>query len=201
MINAVVFDLGNVLIEYQPLEYLKNTLGNEENAELLYDTIFTSKEWLQLDEGTLVYRDATRIFQERVPELSQEIAMVMDDWHYHVYELTETTTLLKELKERGYTCYYLSNFQEHVYEYIKDKFSFWQYLDGGVFSFAEKLIKPDRRIYETLLKRFDLEASQCVFMDDMEQNILGARALGMHGIVFQDIGQVREELERMLAEK
>ena len=198
MIDSIVFDLGNVLVEYQPYTYLVEKYGEGKQVDALFSTIFGTETWLKLDEGTITNEEACEIFTNQIPQYAEEVREVLWDWHTHVTEKTETAALLRDMKMQGYRCYYLSNFQEHVYEYIKDLFSFWQYFDGGVFSFQEKLIKPDRRIYEVLLDRYDLEPGRCIFLDDVPKNIEGAKEVGMHGIVFEEIGQVKRELEEYL---
>ena len=103
----------------------------------------------------------------------------------------------KQLKEAGYGVYYLSNFFQKADEDCKDLMGFLELTDGGILSYKDKVTKPDRQIYGLLLERFGLKAEECVFLDDTKKNIDGARAVGIHGILFHDREQAVAELQKL----
>ncbi len=102
---------------------------------------------------------------------------------------------IQELKAWGYRVYYLSNFSEKAYEDCRDALDFLPYMDGGILSFREKVVKPDAGIYELLLSRYALKAEESVFLDDTAKNVDAAKALGIHGICFQTKEQAEAELK------
>ena len=109
---------------------------------------------------------------------------------------------IKELKERGYKIYILSNWSVPAYDACLDNaLNFLPLVDGAVFSFQEKVNKPDQKIYDILCKRYDINPSEAVFLDDNKPNIIAAREYGMHAIHFTSYEEGRAELEEILANK
>lgn len=104
--------------------------------------------------------------------------------------------ILKELREAGYGVYYLSNYSRKAYYECGESLTFMPYMDGGIVSFRVGMTKPDPGMYEYVLKEYSLTAGECVFVDDMPENVDIARRLGFDGIVFEDEGKLREELGR-----
>ena len=102
------------------------------------------------------------------------------------------------LKEKGYHLYIISNYGEYTLEQTKEKMDFLKYMDGAIFSYQYQIIKPDARIYEQLLKNYDLKAQECVFIDDKAENVEAAKAVGYLGIVFTSYEAVTKELEEIL---
>ena len=92
--------------------------------------------------------------------------------------------LIRWFREKGYRIYFLSNYSEGLYEKTKDRLHFIESFHGGVFSWKEKCLKPDARIYRILLKRYDLNPASCLFFDDREDNVVAACREGIHGVVF-----------------
>ena len=107
---------------------------------------------------------------------------------------------LKELKERGYGVYYISNFAHKAHMECKKALDFLSEMNGGILSYQDKLIKPDPEIYRLLCQRYGLKAEECVFIDDTEKNVLAAQKEGMKGIVFHTLGQAKEELDRLFTD-
>ena len=104
---------------------------------------------------------------------------------------------VKELKAKGLGVFYLSNFSSKAFEDCQDALDFMEYMDGGILSFREKVIKPDGEIYRLLLSRYGLKAEESVFIDDTQANVEAARVLGIHGICFRSKEQVEEELRAL----
>ena len=98
----------------------------------------------------------------------------------------------KNLKEQGYHLYILSNYAEHTYQLSSHKMKFLPYMDGTLFSYVYKMAKPDHEIYETLCTMYQLNPGETVFFDDREDNIEGAEACGIHGILFQNYEQAKK---------
>ena len=150
-----------------------------------------------MDRGGLSYEEGLRRCINNDPQLEKIIYKVFADLQgiLGVYDYTESW--IKQLKEAGYGVYYLSNFFQKADEDCKDLMGFLELMDGGILSYKDKVTKPDRRIYELLLERYGLNPEECVFLDDTGKNIDGARAVGIHGILFQDREQAVGELKKL----
>ena len=123
--------------------------------------------------------------------------MLRPDW-VKIHTLKEDSTVyLHELKARGYRVYMLSNLAKESYDYIH-RYDFFNELDGGVFSYQERVCKPEEKIYRTLLERYALQPEETLFFDDSAENIEAAQRLGIHGIVFTELSVVRPQAERLL---
>ena len=102
------------------------------------------------------------------------------------------------MKKAGYRIYILSNYGSWTYEKTKaDALNFLEYVDGAIFSYEVKMIKPDAGIFHVLFEKYGLQPEECVFLDDLAANIEGAKAVGMHGIVFTGLADALAELEKL----
>ena len=109
---------------------------------------------------------------------------------------------IRELKEKGYRIYILSNWSKPAYEAnLETNLCFLKEIDGAVMSFMEGVIKPDPQIYELICNRYEIDPKEAVFLDDNADNIEGARAFGLNAIHFQTYEQARAELNNILEEK
>lgn len=195
MIKNIVFDIGNVLLNFKPIEYLETKM-EEESIKAVKEAVFDSPEWPMLDEGTITEKEAIRVISERNAEIKDLVELAFDNWYDMLTPIENSVKLLKELKAKGYNLYYLSNFQELAYDYIIKEYEFFGLFDGGVASFAEKLMKPDKDIYEKLMERYDLNPDECLFMDDTALNIDGAEKVGIKGIVFTTAEDAMDNLKK-----
>lgn len=197
MIRNIVFDIGNVLMDFHPLPYVARLLGDEALAAQVVPLVFQSDEWLDLDRGTITQREASDRIAGRNPALAAPIHRVFDNWMPLMTPLDATVALLPRIKAAGYGLYYLSNFHDLAWGWMWKQFPFFQVFDGGVVSYPLHLIKPEPEIYRKLLRSYDLNAEECVFLDDREENVQAAVELGFHGIhVFPSA-----DVEKLLTEK
>jgi putative hydrolase of the HAD superfamily len=143
------------------------------------------------------YEEVLARFIQNDPQLEEMIHKVFMDLHgiLGLYDYTESW--IRQLKEAGYGVYYLSNFFQKADEDCRELMGFLELMDGGILSYKDKVTKPDPEIYELLLSRYGLNAEECVFLDDTEKNIVGARAVGIQGILFQDRIQAVAELQKL----
>ena len=197
MIKNIIFDIGNVLMPFGYRPFFESFGYDEETVERLCKATAQSPDWNELDRGVLSYEEVLRRFIKNDPQLEKIIYKVFADLQgiLGVYDYTESW--IKQLKEAGYGVYYLSNFFQKADEDCKDLMGFLELMDGGILSYKDKVTKPDRRIYELLLERYGLNPEECVFLDDTGKNIDGARAVGIHGILFLDREQAVGELRKM----
>ncbi len=179
-----IFDIGNVLVFFRPKEFLQTLWDDEEVVDKVYQTIFCSEEWVMLDRGVITEEEATERFCINHPNEQNFIRQAMSRWHEMLLPDWETASLLQKLKEQGHKLYFLSNYQQKASDYILDRYPFFTVFDGGVFSWSVHMVKPDIQIYRCLLDSYKLAPQDCVFIDDMEQNVVAAENIGMKGIVF-----------------
>lgn len=182
MIKNVIFDLGQVLIEWKPINLLRNFTNNEEDIHLL-ETICTSDEWERLDEGTITKQEVLENVSKRLPSRLKNIAEKFI-YHYAEYLVLndDICEIAMKLKENGYHIYVLSNTDEADYWEIQKRY-IGKYIDGYLISAQEKMLKPNREIYLRLFEKFNLKPQECFFIDDKEDNIIGGQKLGMEGHV------------------
>lgn len=200
MIKNIIFDIGNVLVTFDPLTYFKKFFDEETN-QLLCKEVFSSNTWLAVDQGTVSEQEAREYFLNKIPHLTNEIHMMFDHWKGLMVEKEDTLQFLKDLKKQGFHIYLLSNIGEDSYDYCLENFHFFDLADGGVYSYQEKIVKPDEKIYTCLLERYKLLPGECIFLDDSLKNVKQANALGIHAIVFDDLKAVKDKLYTILKEE
>jgi putative hydrolase of the HAD superfamily len=200
VIKNIVFDLGNVLLDFDPDSYLEYFAYNEKIKSRLKAEIFETEEWLQLDRGTITESEAVEIWQQRNPDLKTEIADIMSNWEKILTIKEDSLEILKSLAAENYNLYILSNFHQKAFKYVSGKYNFFNYFDGRVISADIGLIKPSSEIYDYLLDKFNLKAAETIFIDDSRENIKAALKKGLRVIHFTDAGSLQEELKLYLRE-
>ena len=196
MIKNVIFDIGNVLLNFEPKVYVQSKII-ENKVEEIYDSIFKSEEWPMLDRGTISEEEAKANIINRKIENEDFINSVFENWYDILTPIEGSVEVLKKLKEKGYKVFYLSNFHLAAFEYVIKKYDFFELFDGGVVSYKENLIKPEKEIYEKVIHNYKINPSQTVFIDDMKENVEVAIKQGIKGIVLENTKNLREELEKL----
>lgn len=199
MIKAVIFDIGNVLVDFI-WEKVFHEFGLEGDAfETLANATVRHPAWIELDRGGITKEEAIEIFSKEAPEYRSYIERIYEDLPSMLKQYDYTIPWINELKERGYKVYLLSNWSKPAYEACYDnELNFIPLVDGAVMSFQELLVKPDAKIYDLICKRYAINPAEAVFLDDTIKNIEGARAYGLHAIHFKSYEQGRAELEKLL---
>ncbi len=198
MIKNVIFDLGNVILKLDFDKPIKEFTQDEKEIELLKKAIF-SDEWIKLDEGIIEKEEAVEIMASKLPEnLKDTCKRIMEKCLLNIITLNEEIVeLIKELKNNGYKTYILSNAPLEIRSFLETN-KLLDLFDGEIISAEEKLLKPNPKIYELLLNRFDLNANECLFLDDKAENISGAEGVGIHGFIFDynKFNNLLEELKK-----
>lgn len=208
MIRNIIFDMGNVLLRYSPEKICQNTVSPE--FRLLVSTyLLNGPEWKLMDKGVLSEEDALkRIFakvhaisssQEYYEKACQEITHCLKNWYHYMDPIYEMGDLVRRLKKYGYHIYLCSNAALSFYSYYR-KIPGLEYFDGLLVSADEKCLKPDAVIYERLFEKFHLNPLECFFIDDLPQNIEGAKRCQMDGYCFADgdIEKLKDYLHDLL---
>lgn len=198
MIKNIIFDFGGVLLDWNPRYLYKSYFNNDQEMEHFLADICNG-EWNIKQDAGRPFAEAVKELQAKFPEYAEAIQMYDDDWEKMLKcELPESIDLLKELKSMGYGIYGLTNWSAEKIGYAFANYSFFSLFDGIVVSGVEKVVKPDRKIYEILLERYSLKTGECVFIDDNPDNVDMAKVLGINAIRFDNIGNVKEHLETLL---
>lgn len=198
MIKNIVFDLGNVLTSFHPEEYFLAYFKDRAKSEDICAKIFQDHAWQLYDQGIYLMEDLYRVYLQAYPDDEEEICYVLQNWLHILQLMPASFAYMKQLKREGYHIYILSNLSKDSADYLKDTESFFSYAEGAVLSYEEKLIKPDPAIYQVLLKRYQLEPKETIFLDDSAANIAQAKRSGIHGIVFQNIEQVKRDVQEII---
>lgn len=201
MIKNVIFDVGKVLVEYDPDSYMERLGFDLKTRQAVNQAMFQNPLWEESDRGKLSTEELLEKFIFNDKEYKEEITKAYQTVGNTIELFPYSVAWIKELKQRGYRVYILSNYAEVTYEQTKEKMEFLPYVDGAVFSFQCKWIKPEREIYEELCRKYSIEPRESVFLDDRLDNIEQARNLGFFGIQFESYEQAVKELERILNQK
>jgi len=194
MIKNIIFDLGNVLLDFNPKVYVQSKI-TEEKVEEIYKCIFQSEEWAMLDRGIISEEDYKANIINRNIENEKLINLIFENWYDILVPIKNNVDVLKKLKQSGYKVYYLSNFHLAAFEHVTKNHDFFQCFDGGVVSYKEKLLKPEKEIYEKIIERYNLDPSQTVFIDDLKENVKAAMESGLKGIILNNSKDLRIELK------
>ncbi|KUY20085.1 HAD family hydrolase [Elizabethkingia miricola] len=195
IIKNIIFDFGGVLMDWNPKYLYQNVFNSEEEMDYFLDNIATLKWNAEQDRGRS-FQEATEILQNQYPEFSKEIALYYSQWPVMLKgTIEENVNILRNLHGR-YQLYGLTNWSAESFPYAYKNYDFFSLFNGIVVSGEEKLIKPDERIYELLLNRYNLNASECLFIDDNYENIRTAQAMDFNTIHLAPETVLQEELQK-----
>ena len=198
-VRNVIFDMGNVLMTFNGPYFASCFTDTPEDAALLNAALFGSPLWTLLDSGTIGHETMTRYAEHHLPErLHPNLHECLAHWPERSEAIADVNELGVRLKEEGLGVYVLSNASTRIMEQLGHA-PVIPYVDGVVVSANERMMKPDPSIYQLLCERYDLDPAECLFVDDNEDNCVGARVAGMHAHCFAgDLAEL-EATVRMLA--
>ncbi|MBQ8952291.1 MAG: HAD family phosphatase [Eubacterium sp.] len=198
MIRNVVFDVGMVLADFRFREYMSDLGFDKETIEELSEKVVFSDYWKLMDNGLVNDGEAKEHFISELPQYEKEMNLFWDNIDNIIREYDYSEELVKELKAKGFKVYVLSNYPEKQADMHWPKFKFLPHTDGYLISSKEKMMKPDPEFYRLLEKRFGVDLTESVFVDDREENVEAARALGMTGIVFKGFDDLKNKLKAII---
>lgn len=199
MIKNIIFDVGKVLVEWEPDVAMRKLGFDEETVKAVSEATIETNDWNESDRSVLSDEEQLQVFIEKAPAYEKEIRLFWDHVGTAIWQYDYVKGWMQELKDRGYRLYILSNYARRTYAQTRENaLSFLEDVDGQIFSFEVHQIKPEPEIYQTLLEKFDLKPEECVFLDDRAENIRGAEAAGIHGIQFTGYEAAKAKLEEKL---
>lgn len=195
MYKNIIFDIGGVLVDFSPREFLVDRFFNEKLENQLFEITFGSSEWLKLDAGILTQEEAFQIMRQKGKKIGRafEVDTILTDWYDMLKTKDETVVLLKRLKKRGYRLFYLTNISWDVLKLLAPR-KFWNMFEGGIASCEVHLVKPDLRIYQSLMVKYKLSPQECIFIDDAAANARAASQAGILGVQFKNVRTLQKVL-------
>ena len=184
----ILFDMGNVLVTYNPEWVIRHYAEDEELIREVKNIVFNSQEWFLLDAGLIEEEKAERNWMERLcSDKARELAhLSFQNWHlYNMKVIPGTAEMIRALKENGKEIYLLSNASMRLLSIYKEVIPAVECFSGIFYSAAHKCVKPQDIIYERFLKEYSLNPADCFFIDDLEENISAAKAVGISGAVMK----------------
>lgn len=195
MINTIIFDLGAVLIDWNP-DYMYRTIFNDEQEMRHFLTNVATSDWNEEQDAGRSLQEGTEWLIAKHPQHEENIRAFYGRWIEMLGDAFEgTVEIFKELKESGkYKIYALTNWSAETFPLAQERFDFLNWFDGVVVSGAEKMRKPAPEFYQILLDRYNVNPQESLFIDDNYRNILAAEKMGINCIHFTSPEKLREEL-------
>lgn len=198
MIKNIVFDLGNVLVTFDPKSFLKDLIHNKKIEEDLYSFYFHSDLWILYDQGSYSNEDMIQKGIQIYPQYEKYIRSVIERWVEYVIPIVDNIQLLDLYT--NYSLYIISDIPQYNYDYLNEHYSFLKKVNGGIYSYQEKVCKPNKKMFTRLLEKYKINPQECVFIDDKYENIKTALDLGFKGIHLKDPKDLKKKLEEVLYE-
>jgi 2-haloacid dehalogenase len=197
-ISSIIFDLGGVLIDWNPDYLFKDVFDNEKDKKFFFENICTP-DWNEEQDAGRTIEDGTNLLIQQFPEHEANIRMFYDKWEQMLKgPIQDTVDIFKSLKEsNNFKILALTNWSAELFPVALEKYDFLHWFDGRVVSGEEKTRKPHKEIYDIIISRFNLEPSTTLFIDDNIRNINAANELGINTIHFQNPNQFKTALIEM----
>ena len=202
MIQNLIFDVGDVLLEYRWFEMLTRDYGiSEAEARRIGGEMFDNEIWVQgMDGGRLSLDEAVHEYEKKYPDDVDVIGWFLKNGEQMVIKRPEVWDKIAALKDKGYSIYILSNYSEELFRMHTKGALFLDLLDGGIVSYQVHALKPEPEIYQILLDKYGLQAEECLFFDDRADNVESARVLGIRAVQVTSREMLNETLDKMLTE-
>ena len=196
-VHSIVFDIGNVVVRWDPLLIVQRTFGTSEPAEPLRDAIFGHPLWLKLNRGELTEPEAKLAYAD----LLGLTPVILDQLFFHIKDSQalrkETIALMQNLQAQNFRLFALTDNVHEIVHYLKQTYPFWSMFENATVSAEIGALKPSAEIFHHLLDTNNLNAEQTVFFDDVPKNVEGAKRVGMNAFVFSDAASALTDLQSL----
>lgn len=197
MIKTIIFDIGNVLTGFNLPDFIRSKGYGDDMITRIVDATYNTPVWAELDRGVWSDAEIVEGFVNNDPEIGTDLRKIFTNIQGMLIRFDYAIPWISELKSKGYQVLYLSNFNHPVHTQCTDALDFLPYMDGGILSYEDYVIKPEPAIYELILNRYNLNPEECVFMDDLQVNLDGAAKFGIHTILFTSQTEAIKELKKL----
>lgn len=197
MINNIIFDLGRVLINWEPEKYMKKVF-DENTTSFLLEKIFNTNDWNLMDKGVIDEKTLWENKLNQYPEYKKEIEHMKNKVLDLLTPIEENAKLLYILKEKGYNLYILSNFSKIAFQKVYEKYDFFKLFDGMIISSHVKSIKPEDEIYKILIEKYKINPAESLYIDDKIENIKTGEKFGFKTIHLEKPEDLKDKLSKIL---
>ena len=193
-----LFDLGGVFFDWDPKNFFKDQFDNQSEMNFFLDNICNNDWNLQQDKGRLII-DAENDLISKFPNYEEKIKMYYPNHRKMIKGIFhESIELLYELKKKNYSCYVLSNWSSETFEGMTDEYNFLKDFDGMIISGDIKLVKPDKKIFELAIEKFNLTPNDTIFIDDRIENINAAQNLNFKTVHLTDPQRIKIKINELI---
>lgn len=194
----IVFDLGGVVLDWNPEKVRKEFTANPDLPRFLFDSGFFQEYWTEFDRGTCTEEEMIGKMSVFSGYSLSDCREFMEYIKHSLADIPRTVELIKKLSGQGFALYCLSNMSREFYDYLKGREVF-RYFKGQIISAKEGMVKPNEDIFRLLLERFGLKPEECLFVDDLPDNIRTAAGMGFHTVLFADKEKGYRAIARFIA--
>ena len=193
-ITTVVFDLGGVLIDWDPRHLYRQLFSDPQEMEVFLRDV-VSPDWNAQQDSGRTWAEATAELLAKHPDQEEMIRLYSERWAEMLAgPIAGTVDILREVRDRGFRVYALTNWSAETFPRARPMFPFLEWFEGIVVSGDERIKKPDQEIWRRLIERFAIDPTRAVYIDDMPHNAEVATELGFHAIRFESPERLRERL-------
>lgn len=198
MIKNIIFDVGDVLLEYRWKDMLKDYGLPDDEAYKVGNLMFNDNLWHEFDLANMTHDEIVGQYLKNYPEYAEVMQWFMTHGELMHVKREDVWEKVHKLKEKGYGIYILSNYSQELFEKHTKDAPFISLADGIVVSYQIHITKPDEKIYRYLLDKYNLKAEECIFFDDREENTEAARKLGIEAITVTSREFLLDVLDKLL---
>ena len=198
MIKNIIFDVGDVLLEYRWKDMLKDYGLPDDEAYKVGNLMFNDNLWHEFDLANMTRDEIVGQYLKNYPDYAEVMQWFMTHGELMHVKREDVWEKAQKLKEKGYGIYILSNYSQELFEKHTKDAPFISLADGVVVSYQIHITKPDEKIYRYLLDKYNLKAEECIFFDEREENTEGARKLGIDAITVTSREFLLKELDKLL---
>ena len=196
-IKNIVFDVGNVLVRWDPQGIVERVFDGHANLPQLMQEIFKHETWLLLNRGEITEVEAIDRYHQLLKIDKKHLQHLVNVVKDSLTPIEESIALLENLSHQEFKLYALTDNTHEIMAYLRKRYQFWDHFQGVIVSAEVGYLKPAKEIYEILLSTYQLIPEETVFIDDVPRNVEGAKALGIHGIVFEEPAQCIAHLKKL----
>lgn len=197
MIKNIVFDIGNVCVDFCYKEFFESFGFSRDITQRICQATAENEVWNLGDVGSHSEEELLELFIAQDPDIEKELRIVYENFEGIVRERPETIPWIENLREKGYKVYYLSNYPSKIARECADDMKFINYMDGGILSYKIGLVKPGAEIYKKLLSMYELNAEESLFIDDRADNCEAAIRAGYQALQYTTREEVLRKMEEM----
>jgi len=201
MIRNIVFDLGNVLIDFNPSRIISSVFTEQEEQALILREVFQSNGWKALDQGVISFKDHYQNLVSRLPQYAKEIEWILKHWHKDQPDVPGMYYVVETLHDYDFNLFVLSNASQRFYNFALANNKIFKFFDGVTISAELKLLKPEREIYDQFCQIHNLKPEECLFIDDQLVNAQAAIDAGWQAYQFKGTQDLGSHLQKTLGIK